>query len=121
THCTSPPLCCIRARSPPWPRTTASLLLLHSATVSSSPSGDTPDAAPSRARRPHGRPSHRRRRPSTVTPFPDTSPIDPQTRADPSAKGRAETGGAGDDVSIPPFGPVGHTPNGSGPLAPGTS
>lgn len=50
-----------------------------------------------------------------------TRPIDPLTRADPRAKGRAALGGAGDDMAIPPYGSVGGAPGDGAASGPGSA
>src|SRR5699024_12186224 len=45
--------------------------------------------------------------------------IDPPIGADPSVKGCAADGGAGDEMSMPPYGPDSGTPNSDAPALPG--
>src|SRR5699024_4292851 len=49
----------------------------------------------------------------------DTRHIDPPIGADPAAKGCAADGGAGDEMSMPPYGPGSGTPTSGAPTLPG--
>src|SRR5699024_10077725 len=55
---------------------------------------------------------------SNVSTLLDTRHIGPPIGADPSAKGCAAYGGAGDDMSMPPYGPGSGTPHSGAPALP---